>query len=462
MNDDDSYARQSAEEAASDLQLRIDRHQNEYLQKKKTVPSFRSKDTMESLSGRSSDFDLIFAKDFSVVHNPRAKFSIKELHQLKRQMSNFKYIDHDEIIRNMGGSFSRFHILAYMMCLTLFSTEGFLIYNLSYLTLEPKYMCVNSEGVAQQCKRADTCKAEFNNDFSKKYAADPKAADQFRSGFYIHEDENNIVLDNWMIDLDLRCAEKWKIGMFGSNFFIGNVIGSTILSSYGDTIGRIPLIKVSQGLTLLSYSYIVYFTRDDITIYSLFFLIGLLSCWRLSLGYIYGMEIISETRSNISGSLFNLFDATTVIFSSMFLLYVSQSWVSLHSFYIALITLSLVISLILPESPKFLVSRKQYVQAAVSYNFIASMNRSTFHLLDSVHRFKDQKSGDKKALKRHFKRTQYDISRGLGLDQPPIRKISEDEREYLSDSDVDDSKEEEQDVRQTSNVSYKSNRSDDF
>jgi len=45
-----------------------------------------------------------------------------------------------------------------------------------------------------------------------------------------------------MQDLDLRCAEKWQIGLFGSVFFIGNVIGSTLLSEYGDSIGRITLI----------------------------------------------------------------------------------------------------------------------------------------------------------------------------------------------------------------------------
>lgn len=213
----------------------------------------------------------------------------------------------------------------------------------------------------------------------------------------------------------------------------------------------------------MSYSYIVYFTRDNITIYCLFFLIGLLSCWRLSLGYIYGQEIISETKSNIAGSIFNLFDATTVIFSSMFVLYISQSWVSLHSVYIVMITLSLVISLIMPESPKFLVSRKQYVQAAVSYNYIAAMNRGDFTLIEGLHRFKEQKSGDRKALKRHFKRTHYDINRGIGLDQPPIRKISEDEREYLSNSDVDDSKEDEEDLKhnQSQHVSLRS-KSDDF
>lgn len=101
-----------------------------------------------------------------------------------------------------------------------------------------------------------------------------------------------MVLQNWISDLDLRCVDRWKIGLFGTAFFMGNVIGSSVLSSYGDTIGRIPLIRISQSITLAAYTYIVYFTRDITTICSLLFLIGLLSSWRLSLGYIYGQEII--------------------------------------------------------------------------------------------------------------------------------------------------------------------------
>ena len=66
-------------------------------------------------------------------------------------MANFKYMDHDEIIARIGGSFGRFQIIAYLMCLILFSTEGFLIYNLAYLNLEPHYQCVNSLGLSERC-----------------------------------------------------------------------------------------------------------------------------------------------------------------------------------------------------------------------------------------------------------------------------------------------------------------------
>ena len=80
--------------------------------------------------------------------------------------------------------------------------------------------------------------------------------------------------------------------MFGSIFFIGHVCGSYFLAEYGDTIGRILLMKIGQGSTLASYITIVYFTRSVPVIYALIFVFGMLSCWRLSLAYIYASEIV--------------------------------------------------------------------------------------------------------------------------------------------------------------------------
>jgi MFS family permease len=183
-----------------------------------------------------------------------------------------------------------------------------------------------------------------------------------------------MVLQNWIDDLNLRCVEKWRIGLFGSFYFTGNVIGSTLLSQFGDTIGRIPLIRVGQGISVACYFSIVFLTRNLQFIYVFCFIIGLFSCWRLSLGFIYGQEIIKETKQNLGGAMFNLFDASVVIFSSLFLLKISRNWVSLHSVFIGIATLAFLISIIMPESPKFLVQRKDYEQACKSYNIIARYN----------------------------------------------------------------------------------------
>lgn len=88
------------------------------------------------------------------------------------------------------------------MCLILFSTEAFLIYNLAFLNLVPFYNCYDAKGIGRECSQIETCLPEFNYDLSDMSAA------PFISGFRTN-DEKQTVLRNWMQDLDLRCAEKW-------------------------------------------------------------------------------------------------------------------------------------------------------------------------------------------------------------------------------------------------------------
>ena len=53
--------------------------------------------------------------------------------------------------------------------------------------------------------------------------------------------------------------------------------------------------------------------------------------------------------------MFNLYDSTVLVFSSIFLLVVSQYWLNLHLIFCLLSFLSFVTFMYLPESPKFLV-----------------------------------------------------------------------------------------------------------
>ena len=135
-------------------------------------------------------------------------------------------------------------------------------------------------------------------------------------------------------------------------------------------------MKIGQGTTLVSYALIVYFTRSVPVIYALIFTFGMLSCWRLSLAYIYASEIVSESSQNIAGCLFNLFDSVVMICSSLFIIYISKDWIKLHTVFISLTTFSFLVFCIIPESPKYLVQMKDYEQATRSYNFIGWFNNS--------------------------------------------------------------------------------------
>lgn len=206
------------------------------------------------------------------------------------------------------------------------------------------------------------------------------------------------MLHNWIEDLNLRCGQLWQIGLFGSIFFVGHVIGTTLLSEYGDTIGRIPMIRLGQGITLACYLAIVFFTRNILVIYMLIFIIGMLSCCRCNLAFIYGQEILAESRQNIGGCFFNLFDATVMIFSSFFIVYVSTNWVHLHSLFLVVIAFSLSVFCALPESPKYLAQREAFDDAISAYNTIARFNRT--RQLDRVfERLRGQKRRDRRAFK---------------------------------------------------------------
>jgi hypothetical protein len=121
---------------------------------------------------------------------------------------------------------------------------------------------------------------------------------------------------------------------------------------------------------------ITYFVRNLLVIYVLLFIIGLLSCWRLSLSYIYGQEIVATSIQNLTGSFFNLYDATVMIQSSLYFMYISTNWVQLHTFFILCVAYSFLVFCYLPESPKYLVQKKEYERAMESYNFIAKVNKT--------------------------------------------------------------------------------------
>lgn len=78
----------------------------------------------------------------------------EKLLAVKRQMSQYKYLKHDEIIDSAS---SKFQIVAFASCLIAFSMEGFLVYNLAYLNLLPIYNCFSEDGTSSVCHRQQTC-----------------------------------------------------------------------------------------------------------------------------------------------------------------------------------------------------------------------------------------------------------------------------------------------------------------
>ena len=116
------------------------------------------------------------------------------------------------------------------MGLISFSSEGYLIYSLTYLLLMPEYFCVNN-GVAFNCESEDTCLRRYNSN-----------SNGYSNGHYV-DWYATTSLHNWVETFNLRCSTKYEIGFITASFYIGQFFGTSILSQFGDKIGRIEVLR---------------------------------------------------------------------------------------------------------------------------------------------------------------------------------------------------------------------------
>lgn len=92
-----------------------------------------------------------------------------------------------------------------------------------------------------------------------------------------------------LVDLmNLRCAPSWSIGFLGSSYFVGGVLGNLFLSSYGDTKGRVKMIRIALSLSVIVYILVLFVSTSLYLNYFLLFIFGALSCLRVSTAYLYG------------------------------------------------------------------------------------------------------------------------------------------------------------------------------
>ena len=159
-----------------------------------------------------------------------------------------------------------------------FISEGFLVYSMAFLTLMPDYLCNSGSGF-EHCSRFDTCSASLNT-----FVADPTSGGM---GYSINWN-NKTSLNNLVEQLDLRCTESWKIGMLGSCYFFGAVLGNLFLSSLGDTVGRIIMMRIGLSLSIVIYTLVLFISKSMMLNYLLLTMFGALTCFRVSVSFLYG------------------------------------------------------------------------------------------------------------------------------------------------------------------------------
>ena len=140
-------------------------------------------------------------------------------------------------------------------------------------------MCVK-DGISSRCSVKQTCTPEFNN-----------LSDGQTNGYFI-DWMNSQSLNNWIQYLNLRCSNGWEIGMFGSCFFFGYVVGIFFLAKRGDTIGRIKMLRFGLITSTILYFFIDFVSQQLYFHYVLIFIYGFLANIRTNICFIYSQETV--------------------------------------------------------------------------------------------------------------------------------------------------------------------------
>jgi hypothetical protein len=120
----------------------------------------------------------------------------------------------------------------------------------------------------------------------------------------------------------------------------------------------------------------MYFSRDVNFTTVVMFFFGIAAVGRCSISFLYLMEMLPSSRQVLVGTILHVFNASVGIIGCLYFWKISKNWLWLEMFagYLDLVAMIGTIFL-MPESPKYLLSKKRYDDAREAINYIAKFGR---------------------------------------------------------------------------------------
>ena len=180
----------------------------------------------------------------------------------------------DKTFEDIGG-FGRFQAFAYISISFGINCIGWWLYSLGYLIQEPEYECkINEKWIT-----GDDCTVK------KICAGDIK-------DYKINWDAENS-MHNWWEKLDLLCQPDWKRNSIGTAFFIGWAFTLLWIPLLSDKHNRKKFFIGGNIADIICLS-LMLFTSSVNVVITLAFMMGMISSFRINVGYIYLVELMPK------------------------------------------------------------------------------------------------------------------------------------------------------------------------
>ena len=190
-------------------------------------------------------------------------------------------------------------------------SSAFLNYNFSFILLNPgpqlpNYTCFYKDGSSFQCSlRYDICPSlQSGKGTIVSWVRDPSDT------AYLH---------NWIERLGLECAEPYKIGMFGTLSYFGEVVTNLVFPPLSDRYGRSYFTYGGTVVQLLDYSIFAISTSYTLNM-SLMLFFGLSVAMRYSVSYTHMLELYPKKTAAFLSSILFFTDGFNAMYAPCILL----------------------------------------------------------------------------------------------------------------------------------------------
>lgn len=181
-------------------------------------------------------------------------------------------------------------------------------------------------------------------------------------------------MDNWVNTVDLYCISDLENSVIGSMFFVGTFTGSFILPRAADVYGRKPLFLI--GLSIyIAVVIALLFNKSLYFLYVLLFFGGISETGRYYVAYVYAVEMFPKKWHDWTGLMIFMVFAFAMTYIALQFWFITKDCYVNN--YIAL-TLAILswfsVMFTLPESPRFLFSKKRFAEARAVLGKMAEKN----------------------------------------------------------------------------------------
>jgi len=192
---------------------------------------------------------------------------------------------------------------------------------------------------------------------------------------YVYNFNKPTIVSEW----DLICSNESYLSLSISIYYLGIFLGALIGGVISDCFGRVITYRFGSILGAI-FGFSASFSKN-ILVFSILRFFQITCFYQAALASIvYGVEISPKTWRSLSGQLWNVIFGLGCVMLSL-IAYLCDGWKMIQISISLLFLISFVTSFLIPESPRWLYSKKKFDEAHRNLEKMAARNGTSFNRL---------------------------------------------------------------------------------